>query len=641
MHRIALVLIAAVALAVTVAPQPVEAIGGEGEAWPAFTESTSCGAVRMSPPRANEPGWLDDDTLLRGDFAAMFGRSVKQVRESLIRWPIPGSSKVLAVHPSMLSALEQASAQIKASIADGDQYLIDGRSTFSAAARTIRSSVRISLHTFGNAFDFNSQQNPYRGDNELITDMPDWWVQAFLDAGFCWGGLWIGSKDAMHFAWQGPIFSDYEKLPEPYVPLTDALPFVHPAVSIRVEPQEIGPIIATVLTDIDGNGAIDVVRVTDRGPDVLIDASVASRRHNACSTRRWLVSGAGDLARSSVALGFGDLDGRGGQDLWIATEEDGKLRITVRWAFGGYSAETTRLTEIPIASESAWIGTADYDVDGDVDLYIIDGDSIEVWELTSNDGGAARLFSGRNPFPRTREYFLGDSDLDMRPDIWAIRGGVVSTSVAADGYETIAVAYRPVGFPTGLLDVRAADYDGDGRLDLITFDGISKQVWLGNTPLPDGLEYEVWFEYEDPDCEDGEQTWDRQELRFAASTWIANGSYQWRVRHGLTVGCNPSEEACDVGVLTREMFSEFLAWIDGLEPGEGSSVFPAGWALETAGYVPPCAVRDRACWAEPIPQSELASSFGQFLSLRRGGVPAPDRWVPSLLSPPSPDRSPR
>jgi len=267
----------------------------------------------MSPPRANESGWLDSDTLLRGEFAAMFGRSVKQVRKNLVRWTIPGSTKVLAVHRAMLPALEQASEQINATIAGGDQYVIDGRSTFSAAARTIGASKRISLHTFGNAFDVNSLRNPFRGDNELVTDMPDWWVQSFLDAGFCWGGLWIGSKDAMHFAWQGPAFSGYTQPPEPYAPLTEAVPFVHPAASIRVEPQAVGTTIATVLTDIDNNGAIDVVRITDRGPDLLIDASVASRRHNACSSRRSLVAGIGDLARSSVALGFGDLDGRGGR----------------------------------------------------------------------------------------------------------------------------------------------------------------------------------------------------------------------------------------------------------------------------------------------------------------------------------------
>jgi len=629
MRRVLLTCTAAMIAVVSVAPLPAVAAGGEGEAWPAFTESSSCGAQRIPTAHARETGWLSRDTLLRGEFAAMFGRSVQQVQDDLVRWTIPGSSKDLAVHPRLLPSLDEAAAQINAFLAEGERYRIDGPSTYSTAARTIGGSLRISRHTYGAAFDVNSRRNPFRSDNELVTNLPDWWIQSFLDAGFCWGGLWIGSKDAMHFAWQGPAFSDTKELPLPYQPLTDVMPFTNPAVSIRVVPKATAATLATILVDADNNGAIDVVRVTSRGVDVVIDASLASRRHNACSSRQSVVSGAASLARRAHTIGFGDFDGRGGHDLWIATNEQGLLRITVRWAFGGYSAETSVVTEIPTPSDSAWISTADHDANGAIDMFIVDGDTIEVWGLDPNSGAARPLFSGANPFPGSDEYFLGDFDLDNRPDLWAIRSGVVSTALATDDYRSATTEHRPLALPRGISDARTADYDGDGRMDLITFDEISKQVWLGNTRLSDGLPLEVWFEHEEPDCEEGERTWDRQELRFATSTWISEGSYAWRSRNGLTVGCDPSRDDCQAQPATRQMFSEFLAWIDGLDATTGDTMHAAGTALVRAGYQIPCDIVDAACWSELMPPSEVSSSFGQFLATRRGDVPPPHRWVAS------------
>jgi len=627
MRRALVIYVAVVLTTAAVSPLPARAIGGEGEAWPSFTESSSCGAQRIPTAHAQETGWLSGETLLRGEFAAMFGRSVESIRRDLVRWTLPGSSVVLAVHPRMLPALIQAAEQINTSTAERDRYRIDRASTFSAAARTIGGTLRISRHTFGIAFDVNSRRNPFRGDNELVTDLPDLWVQSFLDAGFCWGGLWIGSKDAMHFAWQGPAFSDIDELPESYEPLTGQVPFTNPAASVRVVPRADRDTLTTILTDADGNGAIDVVRVIDRGFDLVVDASLASRRHNACSTRLSVVSGAGGLARRSRAIGFGDLDGRGGKDLWIALDESGQLRIAVRWAFGGYAAETSTITEIPTPSASAWISTADYDADGAIDMFVIDGDTIGVWGLDPNTGETWRLFSGPNPFPGSEEYFLGDFDLDSRPDLWAIRSGVVSIALATDDYRSGSTDHRPLGLPGGLSDVRAVDYDGDGRVDLVTFDGISKQVWLGNTRLSDELPLEVWFEYQDPECEEGEQTWDRQELRFTTSTWIAEGAYMWRTHNGLIVGCDPSEDDCEVEPVTRQMFSEFLAWIDGLQAATGSTTHAAGWALLDAGYLIPCDIKNTSCWSESMPLSELSSFFGQFLATRRGDVPPPHRWI--------------
>ncbi|MGB5564822.1 MAG: M15 family metallopeptidase [Acidimicrobiia bacterium] len=153
--------------------EPASATGGEGEAWPSFTESSSCGAQRVTTPHAEDPGWMAGGELLRGEFAAMFGRTVDQVRSSLVPWEVPGSSEVLTIHARAVPAFERAASNLEASLAAGAEYRIDPESTFAAAARTIGGNTRISRHTFGIAIDVNARSNPHRSDNTLVTDLPE------------------------------------------------------------------------------------------------------------------------------------------------------------------------------------------------------------------------------------------------------------------------------------------------------------------------------------------------------------------------------------------------------------------------------------------------------------------------------------
>ncbi len=604
-----------------------DAIGSEGEAWPAFTESSSCGAQRVSTPHASHTGWLGRTELLRGEFAAMFGRTVGDVHRNLVLWQIPGSSENLAVHPWMVPALDAAGRDLVAAHSEDLEYAIDNRTTYSTASRTIAGTIRISRHSYGTAFDINASKNPNRSDNRLITNIPDWWRQAFLDAGFCWGGLWVGSKDTMHFAWQGPAFSGYETLPLPYEPMTKPAEFGARDRTVPVLVPEPPQTIETVLADVSGNGAPDVVRVARSGTNLVIRSSVASQNHNACSARTSVVAGLGQKADDAVAVGFGDWDGRGGQDLWILNDEGGWLGLTVRWAFGGYSAETTAILGVPTPPEGAWISTADADADGKLDLFVIRNGHVTIWDIDSSTGASKVQRSVRLPFPDTGEFTLGDFDLDNLPDLWTIDRGEVKIALASDGYAKIAQTQDLEGLPTRIVDVRASDYDGDGRTDLIVFDGTSKMVWLGNTAMPDGHPPEVWFLDEEPDCEDGQPQESLSELRFASSGWVAEGSYKWRRANGMSVGCNPEDDDCDIPISTHAMVAEFFAWIDGLDPASGNPDLAAARAIERAGYATWCPLRDEACWSEPIPPAELAARFGMFLAHRRGDDVAPHRWI--------------
>lgn len=629
MHRlVALGASLAVAVAILSATDPAQATGGEGETWPTFTESSSCGAQRITTPLAVKPGGFSTSTVLRGPYAAFFGRTVQEVRERSQPWRIPGSSVSLNAHERVVPALDLVDQSLEAAIASGEEYRIRGSETSATAARTIRGSVRMSRHTFGMAFDFNAPANPYRGDNRLVTDMPAWWVESFQDAGFCWGGTWIGSKDAMHYAWKGPVFGGYDELPLPYEPLTDARPLAQRAALVPVVPQALSGTLTTVLTDLDTNGAADVVRLVETRDGLLIDSSSSARGHNACSSRRSLVAGLGSLPRRALALDFGDWEGRGGNDLWMVTDDNGRLRLTVRWGYGGFAPETSAVTEVPTPSSQAWISSADWDVDGSLDLFVADEGQLTVWAIDPNTGTTSELHRARVPANGVR-FMLADVDLDNRPDLWTLQDGRVAVATAATGYTTSSSMGAPIGLPNRIVDAAASDYDGDGRPDLVVFDGALKHVWLANTRLPDGLPLETWFEYPDSECEDGERTWQREELRFSTSGWVAEGSYEWRRDNGYPVGCDPEDESCEPPIVTKRSFLEFLAWIEALEARSADEETAAAREVAAAGYPLPCAPNDVPCLTEPMLLSDVSSYFGQFLAIRHGDVPRPHRWIVS------------
>lgn len=623
-------LVAAVAIVVSLPAAPAFATGGEGESWPAFTESSACGARAVVTPHAGFSGWLSKKSILRGPFAAMFGRTVSQVFSDLAAWTVPGSSERLSVHERMIPALEAAAADVQERLDAGDEYRIVRSKTYAVAARTLIGKTRVSRHTFGLAIDFNAHRNPYRGDNRLVTDMPSWWVSAFEDAGFCWGGDWFGAKDAMHYSWQGPAFTAGAELPMAYPPLTDAVPIERRAATVRVVPRPLPATFATVLADVTNNGAVDVNTLAFRGHDVVVDTAMAARRYNACSLRRTVAADVPVESSAVRSVGFGDWDGRGGQDLWFVSDAGGRLRLTVRWSFGDFAAETEVVTGVPTPGTGAWISTADADRDGSLDLFVIEDGRLGVWAVDAATGATRVVVSATLPDELTGTWMIGDRDLDELPDLWALEGDTLRIATAAGGYATVSETTTLEEAPATIVDAAAADYDGDGRTDLVVYDGGAVAVWLGNTLLPDGKPLDVWFAVDEPECDELEWPWDEQPLRFGTASWMSKGAVAWFERNGFPAACDPTDERaeCPPRLLTGGEFAAFLAWSADLDPGPGEGVIAAARALISAGIDSPCRLGDDACWERPMSRAEVASRFGRFLAARSGRAPVPHRWVP-------------
>ncbi|MEN8238773.1 MAG: M15 family metallopeptidase [Actinomycetota bacterium] len=482
---------AALLTALAATSSPALAVGGEGESWPSFNESDGCGSPWSIGPNAETKGSLDSDTVLRGPQAAYFGRTVDQVQQSLVPWDVPMSDgEVLNVHARTLPALQQVATGLADASARDWSYDVFSRQTYAYVPRTVGGLFRVSQHTFGNAVDINSSMNPSTM-HSLETDMPSWFVRAWTDAGFCWGGAWIDKKDAMHYSWRGPAFTPgLRSLPAALPPLTGPGNFSR-EIYRQVVPSSPSGTRFEVLMDADGDSVIDVVSVSGNGGTMTVSVASARSGYAACDVQRYR----SQSAVPGVAAIPGDWDRDGIQDLWIIDDASGVTITALLNAEDFAGAETVRLDA---EGGDAYL-SADHNVDGWSDLYILRRTG-SAWTIEVRDGAdrfLTVLTAGSFEADPSGHFTAIDRNLDQIPDLVAATTSGMSVFDGASGFSTVGRFAHRVGTAT---DIAGTDFDGDGRHDLAVLSDGTLTVHAGNSIL-DGAEPTSWFLSPDYACD--------------------------------------------------------------------------------------------------------------------------------------------
>lgn len=531
--------VAVIALLVGLAP-PAAASTESSVPWTTLSESTTCGAPYVATPIMSRIGSLPDSDRILGPFGSFFGRTVGEVRTTLVDWVVPMSGgRRVRVHRTALAAFEQVSVNLAAAAAQGLWYPVTSAAAFTP--RTIGGSHQLSRHALGTSIDINPARNPYSANpGSLVTDMPEWFVQAWRAAGFCWGGDWAFSKDPMHFSWMGPAAG------------SGGLPALPPlGAPTSYSPQGryatgwTGHVQAgkMAIADMTGSGAADIVRLRDHRDGLVVEILSARSAFSRCSLSRWFIEG---LAIGDGIIALGDVDGDSRVDL-VSVSPEGRLAVFRR--FG--PAQTWNIT-MPTGVTSALI--ADHDGDRRGDLYLV-GDTVTI--LAGPD--FTRLLSTVT-LPPSQTLMAGDRDGDGAVELFSVdqAGSVSVLSRGTDGLyvqtETTAVNVA------GAAAVAAYDFDGDRRADLATLgaDG-AVDVWLGNSPT--GRLAPSWWVDPGYECPDNPIPLgyrgvffddDESPYEFAIETIAATG---------VTTGCNPpfGDAFCPARPVTRAEMASFLA----------------------------------------------------------------------------------
>ncbi len=469
-----------------------------GQVVPSFNESPGCGPLDGYRGPIVPGSSLSNAVPIRGPWGDFFGRTIGQARAALVPVTLPGMDrpKTVWVHSRAVPAISQVIINLEEAAADGLNYTIRASYTSSYNPRSIPGKGYLSFHGVGTAIDINSHTNPYSGESEnvLITNMPGWFVDAWTEAGWCWGGDWISLKDPMHFSWMGPIHTpDYGPVPAPYPPLTAPAPFDR-AVEFGTALEGERAYDHMLVTDTDRDGAPDLVGIRDWTPagHIRVETARAASEFSSCSTTRLTT---GPLRADRVVMADADRDGR--PDLWALDLTGATVEATIYPMAGGMAvplAET--VTAAPVTDRASYLA-GDMDGDGYAELVMVLPGSetrIRAWR---GPGFVEPILDTTNLLSSGRDwrFSLGDFDVDGVLDIYALSSGDPARVFILDGADQFSEPAERVasGVDAGPGRLDVADLDGDGRDDLyLTRDDGSLTVLLGDRRA-DGADLTVWF----------------------------------------------------------------------------------------------------------------------------------------------------
>jgi hypothetical protein len=176
-------------------------------------------------------------------------------------------------------------------------------------------------------------------------------------------------------------------------------------------------------------------------------------------------------ANATTVLAHGDWNGDGTPDL--ATAGYATLAILVGDGTLRFGAAT--LLSLPAGAAVNALAAADLDLDSDLDLATVNGSTNNVSVFLNSGGtftGPTNFAVGSGP----RAAVVGDFNRDGAPDLLTTTQGAFLVLLAGRGDGSFAAPATVVTAPSGISDVEAADFDGDGLLDV----AVSRDSSAGN-----------------------------------------------------------------------------------------------------------------------------------------------------------------
>ena len=484
-HRIRVRCLAVLAAVLVIAlgfPGPAHAASSTaGDATPNFNESAGCGTYGLRGPLG--PTMTLGDRIY-GPYADYFGRSRTQVFNSLSTWAEPWTGRTLRVHPRAVAAFTNAVQRINAA---STGYVVRSVGTYNW--RNIANTFQMSHHALAKAIDINPATNPVT-NGPLITDMPPAFVQAWRDAGFCWGGDYVFGKDAMHYGWIGPAFASGKTTRlTPFPALTGQANFTTMALDTTIA---IPSADLYALSSKRRDGADDLYGLVAKDGKWEIHVAGAGDRFRSLGVRRATAVPTGGIPY------LADHDGDGYADIWRFNTTGATITADIYYDSSRFMTKGATVTTGAVWSADADLGLAWFDTaDWIPDLYVIRRNT-GVVEVYSSASGYQQLVhtSTLSTAVGDAKIVLADRNLDGQTDIWLIDPGAsVQARVAlwSNGYGGAPQTFSP-WMPVGPSDVvLPGDYDGDGRIDLYVVSGQKMSVWLGGVPDRPIADLGVWF----------------------------------------------------------------------------------------------------------------------------------------------------
>ena len=211
--------------------------------------------------------------------------------------------------------------------------------------------------------------------------------------------------------------------------------------------------------DYDGDGDLDLYVANQNSEANLLYRNDTSSFAEVASS-----AGVDGGSVTSASLAWADYDNDGDLDLYVGNESAAN-KLFQNNGNGTFSDASTGVNNASIARGVAW---ADYDSDGDVDLYVANSGAVNL--LYRNDNGSfAEVASTAGVNNNAPDWGVawGDYDKDSDLDLIVVISGGTSRLYSNDGDGTFTDVATSAGVNDngGYTSVAWADYDVDGDLD--------------------------------------------------------------------------------------------------------------------------------------------------------------------------------
>jgi elongation factor P hydroxylase len=264
-------------------------------------------------------------------------------------------------------------------------------------------------------------------------------------------------------------------------------PSFAPLVNFAVGPGPDG----LAIGDLNGDGKPDLV-VTNQGSDsvsVLLNTTTPGAATPSFDSKVDFAVGGG----SPGAVAVGDFNGDGRPDLVVVNQLTNNLSVLINLTVPGATTPSFAThVEFPTGDEPIWVAVADLNGDGRLDIAVANfhSNSVTVYLDATTPGATTPSFEAGSDFTTgsyPRSVAIADLNGDGRPDIVAADNlaGALSVLLNSTAPGTAVPAFGRSDFTASSnpLSVAVADFNGDGRPDLVSVAGADNDASvLLNTP---------------------------------------------------------------------------------------------------------------------------------------------------------------
>jgi len=228
-----------------------------------------------------------------------------------------------------------------------------------------------------------------------------------------------------------------------------------------------------VAGDFNGDGKQDLAVVSLEGVGILLG--------NGDGTFQPLVN-IRDAFGNAIAVA--DFNGDGKLDLVVGYTQSDTLDLLL----GNGNGTFQPIVSVPAASNTVALAVTDLNGDGNADLVVATGTDGEIVTILGNGNGtfgSPSVFSVPGATALATGDFNGDGNMDVACGVLVNGAGALVLLLGqGNGQLESPAAVVSEGSPTGVVAVAAADFNGDGHLDLVgihtVLGGDDTLVLLGN-----------------------------------------------------------------------------------------------------------------------------------------------------------------